>query len=68
MTDPKQDDALQRKAHPETDVHDKGWRLDGDNESRAVKVPANEETEGALNALEAPPPPPAMEKGKTGPT
>jgi hypothetical protein len=26
-------------------------------------VPANEETEGATNALEAPPPPPEMAKG-----
>jgi len=38
-----------------------------DNEREKPTVPANEETEGATNALKAPPPPPEMTRGnKTG--
>ncbi|PWE54007.1 hypothetical protein DEM27_22020 [Metarhizobium album] len=67
MTDLKRNEARRRESHVENDNWTrKAGHLHTDAELGNETVPADEETEGATNALEAPPLPPEMAKdGKT---
>ena len=66
MKDLKQSEVPRRGDKIENDDGtEKAHRID--NEREKTTVPANEETEGATNALKAPPPAPEMTRGdKTG--
>lgn len=67
MMNLKRNEARRRENRIENDTGTrKAGHHDTDAELEKDTVPANEETEGATKALEAPPPPPAMAKdGKT---
>lgn len=65
MTDLKRNEARLRKKRVENDSRTrKSSHLDTDAALGKHPVAADEETEGATNALEAPPPPPEMAKDR----
>ena len=70
MTDLKRNDARRRENHIEYHTRSRNvGHLHTDAELGNETVPADEESEGATNALDAPPPPPEMAKdGKTDQT